>query len=132
MKRLIKGIFVFALLLMCFAHISLTHAQQVPKREQYVYVLHLTPRMHEQSAWGEAESKIISEHFTRLAAAAEKGQVILAGRTNEPLPKTFGFVIFESENAEAAKSFMESDPAIVANIMTGSLHPYMVAIQRKP
>ena len=106
-------------------------AQQTTSRKQYVYVLHLTPRMHETTSWTEAENKIIAQHFARLAKATEDGQVILAGRTTEPLDKTFGLVIFEAESNTAAKLFMESDPAVVGNIMSATLHPYSVALYRK-
>jgi uncharacterized protein YciI len=108
-----------------------TEIQPVIKRQQYVYVLHLTPRMHETSAWTAAENGVIGQHFARLAIATETGQVILAGRTSEALDKTFGLVIFEAETEESARLFMESDPAVVANIMTATLHPYSVALQRK-
>lgn len=107
------------------------HAQQATPRQQYVYVLHLTPRLHDRSAWTDAENKVVGQHFARLAKATEDGQVILAGRTTEPLDKTFGLVIFEAESEEAARLFMESDPAVVTHIMTATLHPYSVALLRK-
>ena len=107
------------------------YAQQVTKAQQYVYVLRLTPRMHDQSAWTDAANGVVAQHFARLAKAADAGKVILAGRTTESLAKTFGLVIFEAENDEAAKAFMESDPTVVAGIMTATLHPYSVALHRK-
>jgi hypothetical protein len=58
---------------------SATEVQPAVKRQQFVYVLHLTPRMHEKSAWTEAENRVIGQHFARLAKATETGQVILAG-----------------------------------------------------
>ena len=109
-----------------------TEMQPAIKRQQFVYVLHLTPRMQERNAWTDAENGVIGQHFARLAKATETGQVILAGRTTEALDKTFGLVIFEAETEEAARLFMESDPAVVANIMTATLHPYSVALQRRP
>ncbi len=58
--------------------------------------------------------------------------MILAGRSNEPLAETFGLVIFEADDAAAAKQFMQDDPAVVAGLMSTTLHPYAVALQRKP
>jgi uncharacterized protein YciI len=101
------------------------------KLQQYVYVLKLTPRMQEATAWTDSENGVIGRHFARLAKATDAGQVILAGRTTEALDKTFGLVIFEAENEEAARRFMESDPAVEANIMSATLHPYSVALYRK-
>ena len=62
----------------------------------------------------------------------EDGQVIFAGKTTEPLDTTFGLVVFEAESEAAARQFMESDPAVVAGVMSATLHPYVLALQRKP
>ena len=109
-----------------------TNAQQAPQRKQYVYVLRLTQPMQVVRPWTEAETGVITQHFTRLAKATEAGKVILAGRTTESPDRTFGLVIFEAEDDEAARLFVESDPVVVAGIMTATLHPYSVALQRKP
>lgn len=105
--------------------------QSGSKRQQYVYVLKLTPRMQVANAWTDTENGVIGRHFARLAKATDSGQVILAGRTTEALDKTFGLVIFEAESEEAARLFMESDPAVEANIMSATLHPYSVALYRR-
>jgi hypothetical protein len=63
--------------------------------------------------------------------ATTAGQVILAGRTQEPLERTFGLVDFEASNAEVAREIMQSDPAIMAGAMSATPHPYSVALQRK-
>ena len=126
-RRLILALSIAVLV----APLGAIHAQKVDDRQQYVYVLHLTPRMHATSSWTDAENKVIANHFARLAKAAEGGQVILAGRTTEPLDRTFGLVIFEAESDEVARQFMESDPAVAADLMTATLHPYSVALQRK-
>lgn len=97
---------------------------------QFVYVLHLVPRLHDDSAWTEADIKAVGAHFVRLKDAAKEGRVILAGKTDEPAAQTFGLVIFEAESTDAAQAFMEEDPAVVAGVMTADLHPYAVAIQR--
>lgn len=106
-------------------------AQQAQTRKQYLYVLRVTPRFHQESSWTEAENAAVGKHFERLAKATNAGQVILAGRTNEALDKTFGLVIFEAESEAAANTFMESDPAVAAGLMTATLHPYSVALIRK-
>ena len=105
--------------------------QSGSKRQQYVYVLKLTTRMQEASAWTDTENGVIGRHFARLAKATDAGQVILAGRTTEALDKTIGLVVLEAESEEAARQFMESDPAVEASIMSATLHPYSVALYRK-
>ena len=108
-------------------------AQDVPpKARQYLYVLRVVPALHEQAKWTQADNDAVSRHFARLAAAAKTGQVIFAGKTTEPLDTTFGLVVFEAASDDAARQFMEADPAVVAGVMTATLHPYMLALQRQP
>lgn len=127
-KRRLLGFFAIAAM---WAPMAL-HAQNLSKPQQYLYVLHPTKKMQDEKAWTEAENKIVGEHFVRLKAAAERGQVILAGRTMEPLDSTFGLVIFVADSPDEARAFMEADPAVVANLMSATLHPYAIALQRKP
>jgi len=107
-------------------------AQEAPKVQQYVYVLRVAPALHDQAKWTQADNDAVSRHFTRLADAVKTGQVIFAGKTTEPLDMTFGLVVFEAASEAAARQFMESDPAVVAGVMSATLHPYVLALQRKP
>lgn len=102
------------------------------KRPQFIYVLRIAPQFQQASAWTDTQNAMIGRHFGRLARATEAGQVILAGRSSEALDQTFGIVIFEAENEEAARLFMTTDPAVEGGLMTATLHPYSVALQRKP
>ena len=97
---------------------------------QYLYVLKLVPRLHDDSAWTEADNAAIGRHFRHLQQAAAEGTVILGGRTQEAATETRGLVIFEAADDAAARVFMESDPAIREGLMTATLHPYQVAMQR--
>lgn len=101
------------------------------KPKQFIYVLRLVPRLHSDAAWTKEDNMAIERHFTRFKLAIEKGELILAGRTMEPGDKTFGIAIFEAADEKAARAFMESDPAVVAGLMTAELHPFAVALQRK-
>ncbi len=82
--------------------------QDIQQREQYVYVLQVAPRFKLETSWTDIENAIVARHFERLAQAARVGQVILAGRTNESLDRTFQ-----------------------SGLMTATLHPYAVALQRQ-
>jgi len=97
----------------------------------YLYVLRLTERLRSEAAWTDGDRATVSAHFQYLSRATRAGKVILAGRTDEGFETTFGLVIYEAESEEAARAFMESDPAVVAGVMTASLHPYSIALQRK-
>ena len=98
----------------------------------FIYVLRLTTKFHDEHAWTKEDHAVAQRHFERLKAAAEHGPVILAGRTEESADKTFGIVIFEAPDEKAALVFMENDPAVKSGLMTGELHPYMIAVQRPP
>jgi uncharacterized protein YciI len=106
---------------------------QTPEAEpkQFIYVLRLVPRLHSDSAWTQEDKIALDRHFARFQHAIETGELILAGRTREPGDKTFGIAIFEANDEAAARKFMESDPAVVAGLMTAELHPFAVALQRK-
>lgn len=111
---------------------SSAQAQDAPKAQQYLYVLRVAPALHDQARWTQADDDAVSRHFTRLADGVKAGKVIFAGKTTEPLDTTFGLVVFEAESEAAARQFMESDPAVVAGVMSATLHPYALALQRKP
>ena len=102
-----------------------------PARPQFLCLLRLPARLHDRNAWTDKDNAAVSAHFARLARGAEAGQVVLAGRTSEPLDQSFGIVIFEADNEEAARAFMNADPAVQAGVMTATLHPYSIALQRK-
>jgi uncharacterized protein YciI len=119
------------LLLFTANSVQAQDAAAAAKPRQYLYVLRLVPRVHDDAAWTEADKVAVSQHFQRLQQATAAGRVILAGRTTETGDKTLGLVIFEAADDAAAQQFMESDPAVVAGVMTATLHPYAVALQRK-
>jgi len=85
-----------------------TPAPAAPQPKQFVYVLKLVPRLHDDAAWTDADKQAVGAHFARLQAATKTGQVILAART-----------------------FMAGDPAVTAGVMTATVHPYAVALLRK-
>jgi uncharacterized protein YciI len=101
------------------------------KPKQFIYVLRLVPRLHVDSAWTKEDNAILERHFVRFQESAKSGQLILAGRTSEPGNKTFGIAIFEASDENAARKFMQEDPAVAGGLMTAELHPFAVALQRK-
>lgn len=101
------------------------------KPKQFIYVLHLVPRLYDDKAWTEEDKAAVGRHFNRFKEAIKSGQLILAGRTPEPGDKTFGIAIFQAADENAAREFMNTDPAVVAGVMTADLHPFGVALERK-
>ena len=101
------------------------------KPKEFIYVLRLVPRLYDDKKWTKEDNAALDRHFSRFQEAAKSGQLILAGRTKEPGDKTFGIAIFRAADEAAARKFMESDPAVVAKLMTAELHPFSVHLQRK-
>ena len=100
-------------------------------KKQYVYVLELIPRLHNDNNWTELDEDIVKRHFIRLKKYTEAGKVILAGRTLNQASESFGLVVFEASSEEEALEFMNGDPAVEEGIMTAKLFPYRVAFLRK-
>ena len=130
MPRALLLLLAFALPLFAFAAEEKRSASPAPKPKQFVYVLKLAPRLHDDNAWTDEDKQTVATHFAHLKAATAEGRVILAGRTLEPGSKTFGLVIFEAADEAAATAFMNRDPAVAAKVMSATLHPYQVALQR--
>lgn len=128
--RLVFGLLTLLLAPVALANDTPAAAKPAPKKH-FLYLLKLTPRLHAESGWTKPDEEAVGRHFRHLKAAAERGQVVLAGKTDEPGDKTFGLVIFEAEDEAAARAFMESDPAVVAGVMTAELRPYHLALLRK-
>jgi uncharacterized protein len=130
-----KCVYVRSLVLL-LAIFAITHSGSAEeatasKPKQFIYILRLVPRLHSDAAWTKEDKMALDRHFTRFKLAIDKGELILAGRTKEPGDKTFGIAVFEAADEAAARAFMESDPAVVAGLMTAELHPFAVALQRK-
>jgi uncharacterized protein YciI len=100
--------------------------------QQFLYLLRLNRTLHRPERWTDADRDVVAKHFAYLQRATELGQVIFAGRTDESPDKTFGLVVFEAADEPAARRFMEQDPALSSGVMNATLHPYRLALQRKP
>ena len=73
------------------------------------------------------ELEIVELHFEYLKDLLGRGRLILAGRCQDGPP---GIVVFEAEDADAARAAVEKDPAVKAGIFTAELRPYRVALMR--
>lgn len=98
---------------------------------EYIYVLKLIERLHDEKNWTELEEDIVSRHFVRLKKCCEEGKVFTAGRTDHTDRGGFGIVIFHAENEEEALVFMNEDPAVKGGIMKAELFPYRTAMVKK-
>src|SRR5437868_12963011 len=114
-----------------FTNLSYAQEAKAEKPIQFIYVLHLVPRLYDDKAWTAEDKAAVDRHLANFKAAVQFDQLILVGRTREPGDKTFGIAIFEAADEAAARKFMEADPAVAASVMTAELHPFSVVLQRK-
>jgi len=79
-------------------------------------------------AWTTEDEQIGAEHYARLKLATEDRIVILAGRSPDGVGPAI--VVFEAENEEAARRFMEGDPFVSKGLFTATLYPFNAALIR--
>jgi len=130
MKNRSRQLFVPIVCIFAIVQSLTAQKPKTDKPKQFIYVLHLVPRLHADSAWTKEDKAAPERHFVRFQEATKSGRLILAGRTSEP-DKTFGIAIFEAPDEDAARKFMQEDPAVAGGLMTAALHPFSVALQRK-
>ncbi len=95
---------------------------------QFLYRVQPTrPEMLSEGSTPE-ESDIVGKHFAYLKDLAAQGTVILAGRTLNTDPSSFGIIIFLAKSETAAQAIVENDPAIQQGVMNAELFPYRIAI----
>jgi uncharacterized protein YciI len=98
--------------------------------QQWLYILKpARPGMVTEGPTPE-EAETVLRHFAYLSDLTDKGVMILVGRTQNADENTIGLAIFEAEDESAARTIMGNDPAIVGGVMTATLYPYRVALQR--
>jgi uncharacterized protein YciI len=93
----------------------------------FIYVLRaIRPAMIDDPS-PEEESRL-DEHFEYLRRALDQGRLVLAGPC---LDGEFGVVVFRADTEEAARQFMEADPAVRHGLMTAELHSFRVSLLEK-
>jgi uncharacterized protein YciI len=97
----------------------------------YLYTIHPSrPEMLTHGPTSE-EEEIIAQHFTHLKQLTEQGVVVLAGRTLNTDESSFGIVILQADSEEAARTLMDSDPAVNRQVVRAALYPYRIALMAK-
>ncbi len=74
------------------------------------------------------ENEIIERHFAYLSDLKVKGVVKLAGRTTNTDSSSFGVMIFEAEDEEAARLIMANDPVVKEGVLAAKLFPFRIAL----
>ena len=86
------------ILISCICAVSHSLGAQTPepgkptpgpgKQKEFIYVLRPVPRLYDDKNWTKEDTAALHQHFMRFQEATKFGQVILAGRTQEPGEKT--------------------------------------------
>jgi uncharacterized protein len=76
----------------------------------------------------EHEMQVVDAHFAYVQGLAADGVVLMAGRTVDTGPATWGIVVFAAASRAEAEAVMRGDPAIARGVMAGELFPYRVAV----
>ena len=76
----------------------------------------------------ERETAVVDAHFAYLRRLAADGVVLMAGRTVDTGPATWGIVVFTAASLAEAEEVIRADPAIAQGVMRCELFPYRVAV----
>ncbi len=78
---------------------------------------------------GTAEEKaVLQQHFSYLQRLCDEGVVQLAGRTLLTDYQSFGIVIFQAPDEEAALAVMHDDPGVRQRLFRAELYPWRIAL----
>ena len=94
---------------------------------EWIYFIH-PPRDDFAATMTEEEDAVWGVHFERFQRELAAGRLILVGPTLGW--KNTGIAIFEADDEEEARRFMEADPVIVGGYATGELRPFRVSLMR--
>jgi uncharacterized protein YciI len=94
------------------------------------YLYKIQPIRADMLAMGStpAEDAIIGEHFSYLRDLTTRGIVLLAGRTLNSDPSSFGIVILKVTSEKSARAVMLADPAVIKGVMRAELFPFRIAL----
>jgi uncharacterized protein YciI len=96
--------------------------------KQFVYVVRPT-RLGMVDEPTADEERVVREHFAHLQRLLADGRLHLAGPANDGA-ESFGIVVFDAEDEEQARATMESDPAVVQGVMSATLHPFRISLEK--
>jgi uncharacterized protein YciI len=94
---------------------------------EWVYFIH-APREDFGETMTAEESAVWGAHYERLRQALLDGIVVLAGPTTGRI--NTGICVFEAEDEDAARSFMDADPILESGMASGELQPFRVSLLR--
>ena len=101
------------------------------ERSQYLMTLELAPRLLDDAVWTEEERQRVAEHYQQLLRLAERGTVLMAGRTLAE-QKRMAIVVLDGVTEDEARRILAEDAAVAAGIMSGDVFPFRVVLGGPP
>ena len=75
------------------------------------------------------EMPVLAAHLAWLEQMAADGHLVLAGRTQEADPTTFGIIILRAGGIDQAQAYASQDPAVAGGLMHIQVRPFRIAVQ---
>lgn len=94
---------------------------------EWIYFIH-PPRENFAATMTDAEQEAWGRHWQRIKRLFTAGRIVLIGPTMGPI--NTGVCVFEAEDEESAREFMNGDPAINEGWARGELRPFRVSLLR--
>ena len=94
---------------------------------EWIYFIH-PPRDDFAETMTEAEQEVWGVHWERIQREFRAGRIILVGPTLGPT--NTGICVFEADDEDEARRFMEDDPVFVAGLARPELRPFRVSLLR--
>jgi len=76
-----------------------------------------------------AEDQTVDEHFAYLERLTKQSVILLSGRTLTDEYSSFGIVIIQADNYEAARLIVQNDPVVSQRIKHAELYPFKIALK---
>ena len=95
--------------------------------ETWIYFIH-PPRDDFAETMTEAEQEAWGRHWVRIQRLYLEGRIVLVGPTLGRV--NTGLCVFEAPDEDAARRFMDADPAITSGYATGELREFRATFLR--
>jgi uncharacterized protein len=128
--------YILTLLIFCSVYTP-SYSQQtdtaIKNQKYYSVLLKLQKPYTTSAAWSQEAINTVQRHFIYYQEMETSGQVLFGGRADykEDNPDMFGIIVLKCSSKDEAEKIMKNDPAIVANIMHGTVHPFVIAYGNK-
>ncbi len=98
----------------------------------FIYLIDLNDEYKDTTNWTNETHSTMKLHVEFLDQLAEKGVLIIAGRTDVDLQdeNLLGLVIIKASSLKDAKQIMNEDPGIIYNLQKASIFPFVLAKER--